>query len=162
MPGNLRYGLTSGLSTASKKRRPGSHYLESPFYIPNTDQNCTPFHFISRLGFDSAPSQQRKQAPNERRGATAQVPRAGVEKGFLFCRKRCLGGFPSFRFDFIMILQDLLITAGGYGLWFDFPPNFQFWGGLGRISTVASWVRSHSLKSLVYQRVTGRRLLGPS
>ena len=50
MPGNLRYGLTSGLSTASKKRRPGSHYLESPFFIPNTDQNCTPVSFHLPLG----------------------------------------------------------------------------------------------------------------
>jgi hypothetical protein len=33
MPSNLRDGLTSGLITASKKRRPGNHYLESPFLL---------------------------------------------------------------------------------------------------------------------------------
>jgi hypothetical protein len=33
MPTNLRDGLTSGLSAASKKRRPGNHYLESPFLL---------------------------------------------------------------------------------------------------------------------------------
>jgi hypothetical protein len=63
MPSNLRDGLTSGASTASKKRRPGNHYLESPFFtfqtrFPNTSRIVHPFHFISRLGFDSAPSQQ--------------------------------------------------------------------------------------------------------
>jgi len=60
MPGNLRYGLTSGLSTASKKRRPGKSLFGISFF---TFQIWTrivhPFHFISRWGFDSAPSQQR-------------------------------------------------------------------------------------------------------
>ena len=61
MPGNLRYGLTSELSTASKKRRPGSHYLESPFLrskhaFQTRPELYTRFIFISRLGFDSAPS----------------------------------------------------------------------------------------------------------
>jgi hypothetical protein len=56
MPSNLRDGLTSGLSTASKKRRPGNHYLESPFFtfqtrFPNTSRIVHPFHFISGLGF---------------------------------------------------------------------------------------------------------------
>src|SRR5260370_5171203 len=86
MPGNLRYGLTSGLSTASKKRRPGSRYLESPFFTFQTRTRIVhPFHFISRLGFDSAPSRRRKQAPGQRRGASAQIPESspgGCEGGF--------------------------------------------------------------------------------
>src|SRR3984893_17953564 len=50
MPGNLRYGLTSGLSTASKKWRPGSHYLESPFLLSKYGPNCSPVSFHLPLG----------------------------------------------------------------------------------------------------------------
>ena len=64
MPSNLRDGLTSGLSTASKKRRPGNHYLESPFLLSKHAFQTraglyTRFIVISRLGFYCAPSQQR-------------------------------------------------------------------------------------------------------
>ena len=31
------------------------------------------------------------------------------------------------RYDFKLLIERL----EGYGLWFDFPPNFRFWGGFG-------------------------------
>src|SRR5216684_6144044 len=46
-----------------------------------------------------------------------------------------------------------LQTLPKYGLKLDFRPKFPFWGGLGRIHAFPHWVRSHSLNSLVYQRV---------
>src|SRR6266849_604577 len=46
-----------------------------------------------------------------------------------------------------------LQTLPEYGLKLDFRPKFPFWGGLGRICAFPHWVRSHSLNSLVYQRV---------
>src|SRR6266849_10738027 len=46
-----------------------------------------------------------------------------------------------------------LQTLPEYGLKLDFRPKFPFWGGLGRIRALPHWVRSHSLNSLVYQRV---------
>ncbi len=59
MPGNLRYGLTSGLSTASKKRRPGSHYLESPFLLSKYGPELYT-RFISSPGWDLI-AQDRQQ-----------------------------------------------------------------------------------------------------
>ena len=65
MPGNLRYGLTSGLSTASKKRRPGSHYLESPFLLSKLLHSKHGPELYTRSisspawDFDGAPWQQR-------------------------------------------------------------------------------------------------------
>jgi len=47
-----------------------------------------------------------------------------------------------------------LQTLPEYGLKLIFRPKFPFWGGLGRIRAFPHWVRSHSLNSLVYQRVT--------
>ena len=104
MPGNLRYGLTRGLSTASKKCRPGSHYLESPFLHSKHAFQTRPelyTRFISspawdliaqhRSGESKLPASTEARAPNSRK-----VPRAGVEEVFLFCRKRGLGGFLSF------------------------------------------------------------------
>jgi hypothetical protein len=100
MPGNLRYGLTSGLSTASKKRRPGSHHLESPLLHSKHGPELYT-RFISspawdliaphRSGGSKLPTSAQARPPN-----SPKVSRAGVEKGFLFFRKRCLGGFPSF------------------------------------------------------------------
>src|SRR6266849_10956317 len=46
-----------------------------------------------------------------------------------------------------------LQTLPEYGLKLDFRPKFPFWGGLGRIRACLHCVRSHSLNSLVYQRV---------
>jgi hypothetical protein len=95
MPGNLRYGLTSGLSTASEKRRPGSHYLESPFLHSKHAFQIRPklyTRFISspawdliahhRGGESKLPASAEARAHNSRK-----VPGAGVEKGFYFAGK---------------------------------------------------------------------------
>jgi hypothetical protein len=90
MPGNLRYGLTSGFSTASKKRRPGSHYLESPFlhskhgpelYTRSISSPAWDLIAHHRGGDSKLPASGEARAPKPRK-----VPRAGVENGFLFCR----------------------------------------------------------------------------
>jgi hypothetical protein len=74
MPGNLRYGLTSGLSTASKKRRPGSHYLESPFLLSKHGRELYT-RFISSPAWD----------------LTAESSLGGWGEDFYFAGKRCLG-----------------------------------------------------------------------
>jgi len=89
MPGNLRDGLTKGLSTASKKRRPGSHYLESPFLLSKHAFQTRPELYtrsISSPALDLI-AQQRKQAPGQRRGASAQLTESspgGCREGFYF------------------------------------------------------------------------------
>src|ERR1700686_5420769 len=85
MPGNLRYGLTSGFSTASKKRRPGSHYLESPFlhskhapelYTRSISSPAWDWIAHHRSGASKLPASGEARAPKSRK-----VPR-GVWRRF--------------------------------------------------------------------------------
>jgi len=104
MPGNLRYGLTSGLCTASKRRRPGGHYLGSPFLLSKYAPELYT-RFISSPAWDliaqhsssdrKLPTNAEARPPNSRK-----APRAGVERVFILPEK-VPRRISEFRFDFI-------------------------------------------------------------
>jgi hypothetical protein len=157
MPGNLRYELASGLSTASKKRRPGSHYLESPFFhskhgpeLYTRSISSPAWDLIAhhRSSDSKLPASAEARAPNSRK-----ILRAGVERVFILPEK-VPRRISEFRWDFIF----WCLLYGYYTVYYFMSPHFG--AVLGRNLALFRALGSlHFAEQLGLSKSTGALLL---